>query len=181
MGVDLPTLVRRHKPQRRLRQLQYRDRADLPAFNDFDARAYRGILLDTNIYIFAAAGTLDAQSKVGLESILQHHSTVCLGEIAVGLANRDVASPTWRSERNYWEELFAKLPKARTYAPDAEIWSAAGILAGTLARLQGFQPYQRNVPIRLAQVDQPEVEANVRSHTYRPETMARLDSSGASH
>ena len=30
-----------------------------------------------------------------------------------------------------------------THAPDAETWSAAGIIAGTLARLQGFQPYQR--------------------------------------
>lgn len=34
-------------------------------------------------------------------------------------------------------------PISRTHAPDAEIWSAAGILAGTLARLQGFQAHQR--------------------------------------
>jgi predicted nucleic acid-binding protein len=27
--------------------------------------------------------------------------------------------------------------------PDADTWSAAGIVAGTLARLQGFQPHQR--------------------------------------
>ncbi|HVC62018.1 MAG TPA: hypothetical protein VND19_16855 [Acetobacteraceae bacterium] len=74
----------------------------------------------------------------------RHHCTVCLGEITVGLADRDVSAPRWPEERQYWEGLFAKLPRTRTYAPDAETSAAAGLLAGMLTRVQGFQAYQRN-------------------------------------
>ena len=27
--------------------------------------------------------------------------------------------------------------------PDAQVWADAGVIAGTLSRTQGFQPYQR--------------------------------------
>jgi predicted nucleic acid-binding protein len=143
MSVDLAGLLRRHKPEQRLQALRYRKRTVLPSFSDLDARSGVELLLDTNIYIFAAAGTLATRHKDKLEQILQHHCTVCLGEIAVGLANRDVTAAAWPSERRYWEDLFNRLPRNRTHAPDAETWSAAGVLAGMLARLQGFQPYQR--------------------------------------
>ena len=143
MSVDLAALIRRHKPEQRLQALRYRKRADLPSFSGLDVRSHAGLLLDTNIYIFAAAGTLATRHKARLEMVLQHHCTVCLGEIAVGLANRDVTAATWPSERRYWQNLFDRLPRNRTHAPDAETWSAAGILAGILARLQGFQPHQR--------------------------------------
>jgi predicted nucleic acid-binding protein len=86
---------------------------------------------------------LTGKRRDKLELVLQHHCTVCLGEIAVGLANRDVTAATWPSERSYWEALFNKLPASRTHTPDAETWSAAGLLAGILARLQGSQPHQR--------------------------------------
>jgi predicted nucleic acid-binding protein len=143
MSVDLAAVVRRYKPEQKRRPLRYRSRADLPAFTDLNVQSQRRVLLDTNIYIFAAAGTLSSHDRVKLEAVLQHHSTVCLGELAVGLANRDVSSATWHTERRYWEELFASLPKNRTHAPDDEVWSAAGLLAGTLARTQGFQRHQR--------------------------------------
>jgi hypothetical protein len=78
---------------------------------------------------------LTERQGVKLELILQHHCSVCLGEIAVGLANRDVSAATWPAERKYWERLFNKLPKNRTFSPDKDIWSAAGILAGILGRL----------------------------------------------
>jgi len=143
MSVDLAGLIRRHKPEQRLQTLRYRKRTDLPTFDDLDVRLHAGLLLDTNIYIFAAAGTLPARHRDKLQQISQHHCTVCLGEIAVGLANRDVTAATWPSERKYWQDLFDRLPRNRTHTPDAETWTAAGILAGILARLQGFQPYQR--------------------------------------
>lgn len=143
MSINLAALIRRHKPEQRLRSLHYRNRAQLRAFNDLDLRADNRLLLDTGIYIFAAAGTLSHQHKDKFAAVVQHHCTVCLGEITVGLANRDVSAATWPSERKYWAELFNRLPRNRTHSPDAETWSAAGILAGTLARLQRFQPHQR--------------------------------------
>jgi predicted nucleic acid-binding protein len=143
MSVDLAALIRRHKPEQRLKTLRYRKRAALASFSDLDVRSETEVLLDTGIYIFAAAGTLTGLRRDKLELVLQHHCTVCLGEIAVGLANRNVAASTWLAERMYWQDLFDSLPKNRTHTPDAEIWTAAGILAGTLARLQKYQPHQR--------------------------------------
>jgi hypothetical protein len=91
-------LIRRHKPEQKLQALRYRKRADLPRSVPH-VRSDTGFLLDTNIYIFAAAGTLAARNWDKLALVLQHHCTVCLGEIAVGLANRDVTAATWPSER----------------------------------------------------------------------------------
>ena len=143
MSVDLAALIRRHKPEQRLKSLRYRKRSDLASLSDNDVRPGTEMMLDTGVYIFAAAGTLTGKRRDRLELVLQHHCTVCLGEIAVGLANRDVAAATWPAERMYWQELFDRLRKNRTHTPDAETWAAAGILAGTLARVQRYQPHQR--------------------------------------
>jgi hypothetical protein len=51
MGVNLAAVIRRHKPEQRLRPMSYRRRADLPAFTDLDVRARPGLLLDTSVYI----------------------------------------------------------------------------------------------------------------------------------
>jgi len=143
VSIDLATLLRRHKPERRVKALLRRDRADLPLFNALTVRTGTRLLLDTGIYIAEAAGTLAPEQRARLARVERHHCTVCLGEITVGLANRDVSAASWPAERQYWEGLFAKLPRTRTYAPDAETWAAAGLLAGTLTRVQGFQSYQR--------------------------------------
>ncbi len=143
MSIDLAALLRRHKPERRTDALLRRDRADLPSFDTLTVRAGTRLLLDTGIYIAEAAGTLAPAQRERLARVERHHCTVCLGEITVGLANRDVAATGWPAERRYWEGLFAKLPRTRTYAPDPETWAAAGLLAGTLTRVQGFQAYQR--------------------------------------
>jgi predicted nucleic acid-binding protein len=91
----------------------------------------------------ASCCSTPTSTSKSLQRNCQPHCTVCLGEIAVGLANRDVTAATWPSERKFWQTLFNALPRNRTHVPDADTWSAAGIVAGTLARLQGFQPHQR--------------------------------------
>jgi predicted nucleic acid-binding protein len=112
-------------------------------FDDLTVRTGTRLLLDTGIYILEAAGRLSTEQRNKLARVERHHCTVCLGEIAVGLANRDVKAATWPDERAFWEDVFAKLPRGRTHAPDAETWAAAGLLAGTLTRMQGFQAAQR--------------------------------------
>src|SRR5208283_5152312 len=120
---------------KRLGALPSRARAELPLFDHLRVRSDTRLLLDAGIYIAQAADSLTSEQSDKLDRIEQHHCTVCLGEIAVGLANRNVSAASWPGERDYWEGLFAKLPRARTYAPDDEIWAAAGLLAGTLTRL----------------------------------------------
>ena len=97
---------------------------------------------DTSVYIHAAAGRLRPAARELAEAALMSHCSVCLGELAVGLANRDVTSPRWPSERHHFEEMFARLQATRVIVPDDGVWADAGIVAGTLARVQKFQASQ---------------------------------------
>ena len=45
--------------------------------------------------------------------------------------------------RAVYAEVLGSIPAGRLLTPDARIWTDAGLVAGTLARTQGFQPHQR--------------------------------------
>ncbi len=45
--------------------------------------------------------------------------------------------------QDHYAELFASIPASRLVTPDAQVWTDAGVIAGTLARAQAFQPHQR--------------------------------------
>lgn len=78
-----------------------------------------------------------------IDRSLLFHCSVALGELAVGVANANPARPSWPAIRDHYAELFDSIPTSRTLTPDDRIWAEAGIIAGTLARTQGYQPYQR--------------------------------------
>ena len=101
------------------------------------------MLLDTNVYIHRAAGRLPAALRDIVDQALLFHCSVALGELAVGVANADSARPTWPGLRDHYADLFEAVPATRLLTPDAQIWIDAGLIAGTLARTQHFQPYQR--------------------------------------
>ncbi len=98
---------------------------------------------DTNIYIMDYAGTLAPDVARMLQNALQYHCSVCLAELAVGVANYNPAAANWPVVRDLYANLFATIPDHRILMPDEETWIAAGIVAGTLARTQNFPPHQR--------------------------------------
>ena len=98
---------------------------------------------DTNVYIRAAAGTLPALVQDLVERALLFHCSVCLGELATGIANANPSLPSWSALRDHYLELFDSIPSARLLNPDAQVWTDAGVVAGVLARTQGFQKHQR--------------------------------------
>ena len=100
-------------------------------------------MLDTTVYIHRASGRLEAGLQAVIDRALLFHCSVALAELAVGVANADPASPNWPSLRDHYAELFASVPASRLLTPDAQTWIDAGLLAGTLARTQRFQPHQR--------------------------------------
>jgi len=71
------------------------------------------------------------------------YCSVALAELAVGVANADPTRPDWTMLQDHYGALFDAVPTTRLVVPDAEIWTDAGVVASTLARTQGFQPYQR--------------------------------------
>jgi predicted nucleic acid-binding protein len=143
LSIDLRNTLRRRKPERRRAQLTARRRSRLVGVDDFTPSGRALLMPDTNVYIQAAAGTLPVLVQGLVERALLFHCSVCLAELATGVANANPSLPSWPMLRDHYVELFDDIPRARLLNPDAEIWSDAGVVAGVLARTQGFARHQR--------------------------------------
>lgn len=108
-----------------------------------DASGPPALVLDTNVYIHWAAGRLDQRLRDLIDRTLLFHCSVALAELATGVANADQGRPGWPAVRDHYATLFASVPESRLLTPEAQVWADAGLIAGTLARTQGFQAYQR--------------------------------------
>lgn len=143
MSVDLRAALRRHKPDKHRAQLKPRRRNDLTAAADIGPAGRLMLVPDTNIYVMSAAGTLPEAARRLLERALLFHCSVCLAELATGVANLDPSMSAWRAVRDHYAALFDAIPDSRLIAPDSQLWLDAGVIAGTLARIQNFQQHQR--------------------------------------
>jgi predicted nucleic acid-binding protein len=74
---------------------------------------------------------------------LLFHCSVCVSELTTGVANGDPSHAAWKPLRDHYTALIATFLPTRLLTPDPQIWAEAGLIAGTLARTQSFQPYQR--------------------------------------
>ena len=101
------------------------------------------LVADTNVYINDANGNLPDEVMVLLERSLLFHCSVCVAELATGVAKGVPTHSRWAATRDHYAELVAAIPDSRLLTPDEEIWADAGLIGGTLARIQGFQPHQR--------------------------------------
>jgi predicted nucleic acid-binding protein len=140
---SLQNLLRRRKTDKRREQIQERGRKDLVAVEDLPTIGRASLLLDTTVYIMEAAGTLPTDAITLVERALLFHCSVCLSELATGVANADPAHPDWPKIRDHYAELIDTVPETRLLVPDAQIWLDAGVIAGTLSRTQSFQKHQR--------------------------------------
>jgi predicted nucleic acid-binding protein len=143
LSIDLRDALRRRKPERRRKQLRARHPSELISVEDFTPSGRVLLMPDTNVYIRVAAGILPALVQDLVERALLFHCSVCLGELAAGVANASPSLPSWPAVRDYYVELFDSIPSARLLNPDAQVWADAGVMAGVLARTQGFQRHQR--------------------------------------
>lgn len=144
MSTDLGALIRRRKPERRTAQLQLRNPSELISADAVTRAPGRPAhLADTTVYIHYASARLPSAARDIVRRGLQFHCSVCLSELATGLANRDTTRPRWSQERDHYIGLFDRIPPSRLLVPDDETWADAGLIAGALARTQGFQAHQR--------------------------------------
>lgn len=142
MSIDLRGTLRRRKPAKRRSQLVPRPREALLDLTALPSSPLF-LLLDTNIYINHAAGRLAPGVRDAIDRALLFHCSVALAELACGVANANPSRPGWLAMQDHYTELFACIPSSRLVTPDAQVWTDAGVIAGTLARAQGFQPHQR--------------------------------------
>ncbi len=143
MTIDLGVGLRRIKAEKHRTQLNPRPAVELVAASDVVGQGRPTLLLDTNVYIRSAAGTLPDAVPALLDRGLLFHCTVCVAEITTGVANADPAHPGWKALRDHYTALIASFPATRLLTPDDETWAQAGLIAGTLARTQNYQRHQR--------------------------------------
>ncbi len=143
MNTDLDASIRRRKPEKRLRQFATRPDTDLTSVADLPPSGAIALVADINVYISDAAGRLPPAVEALLDRTILFHCSVCVGEIATGLANGDPRHPGWKETRAVYDEVLGAIPATRLLTPNAQVWTDAGVVAGTLARTQGFQPNQR--------------------------------------
>lgn len=143
MSIDLKGAIRRRKPDKHRAQLKPRPRNALFEWTGLADAGPVALLLDTNVYINRASGRLGHPLQQIVDRSLLFHCSVALAELAAGVANADPGHAGWATLRDYYAGLFAAVPDSRLLTPDAQVWADAGLVAGTLARTQGYQPHQR--------------------------------------
>ncbi len=143
MSIDLGAALRRVKTEKRRAQILLRPRDALVAAEKITAPGRAALLLDTNVYIYSAAGRLAPAAAALVDRGLLFHCTVCVAELATGVANANPAHARWKATRDHYTALIAQMPATRVLTPGADTWALAGIIAGTLARCQNFAPHQR--------------------------------------
>ena len=143
MTIDFAAGLRRIKPEKQPARLSPRPPEELVAAADLAGDGRAAIVLDTNVYIQSAAGTLSAAAATLVDRGLLFHCSVCVSELATGVANSNPTHAAWRALRDYYNALITTFPPTRLLTPDPQIWAEAGLIAGTLARTQNFQRHQR--------------------------------------
>jgi hypothetical protein len=131
-------LLGRHDTTAWTRTLAYRARAELP----FDARAVSGatpVMLDTTVYLDAlkAPGLPMPIAALVARNVVLHCSIAC-AELAVRVGHLDPAHPLSARHRAPLVEILSRMVPARIVAPSADAWTEAAVVAGILARIQGF-------------------------------------------
>lgn len=143
MTIDFPAGLRRVKPDKNIAQLAPRTARELIAAMDIVGGGRSAVVLDTNVYIQSAAGTLPAAAAALVDRGLLFHCSVCVAELATGVANANPSHVGWKTLRDHYSALIATFPATRLLTPNPQIWVEAGMIAGTLARTQNFQRHQR--------------------------------------
>ena len=102
------------------------------------------MLLDTCVYLDAAADRLPDGVAALLPRAVLHHSSVCLAELTYGLGALDPRDRRSRANCQVLEDVVVRAQESgRIVVPDDSAWATAGMLAGMLARLQGYGREQR--------------------------------------
>ncbi len=140
--TDVGRLLRRLKPEKRRRRLTRRGVANLP-FLERLSPVPRVLLYDTTVYVDVLQGRFPGTAEVAMRAADGWHSTVTEAELIAlcGLINPD--DPRSPGTRKRIAAVIERRPAYRTVAPDREIWLAAGVLSGILARLQGYGQAER--------------------------------------
>jgi predicted nucleic acid-binding protein len=138
LGFELERTLRRLKPQRRAKPLVRRPDDEVPLLAA-EAGVGPPLLLDTTIYV----DVLQGRSPPDVDELLRlrtcQHSAVCLAELTRAFGRLDPNHPGTAAALEVLAVTLGDIPAHRLAAPNVEVWGEAGVLAGLLFRLGGYQ------------------------------------------
>jgi predicted nucleic acid-binding protein len=137
LSSDFERTLRRLKPEKRQQQLKPRDESEL-AFLGTSSDKPRTLLYDTTVYIDILQARFPTTGDAMLRAADAWHSTVTEMELAAIAGLLNPADARTRVIVREVRDIIDRRPAHRTIAPDREVWQDAGILSGTIARLQGL-------------------------------------------
>jgi predicted nucleic acid-binding protein len=136
LSSDFERAWRRLKPHKHGRQLRRRKESEL-SFLGAGSEKPRSLLYDTTVYVDVLQGRFPIVLEAILRSADAWHSTVAENELTAACALLDPAHANTRDVIKQIIAITDRMPPHRVISPDREIWRDAGILTGTIARLQG--------------------------------------------
>jgi predicted nucleic acid-binding protein len=133
LSSDFERTFRRLKPDKRLQELKPRPQSDL-TFLGTGKQA--SLLYDTTVYVDVLQSRFPAAGEIMLRSADAWHSTVAETELASACALLDPTHPDTPLVIKEIAGVINRISSHRSITPDRDIWCRAGILTGTIARLQ---------------------------------------------
>ena len=141
-SVSARTVLRRLKPEKRRGPLTRRSVSALP-FVEHASNLPRTLLYDTTVYVDILQGRFPEAGEAAIRAAGAWHSTVTEAELIAPCGFLIPGHPSIVETTRQIIAVIERRPAHRTIAPDREIWLVAGILSGTLARLQGYGRTER--------------------------------------
>ena len=142
MSSEFQGTLRRLKPGKHRAQLRPRAESELEFIGTTSHRPGK-LLYDTTVYIDILQGRFPQQGEAMLRATEAWHSPITEGELA---ATCGLLDPAHFQTLEIIEQVAAVIdrrPSYRTITPDPGVWREAGVLSGTLARIQGYGAEQR--------------------------------------
>lgn len=136
MSSEFHATLRRLKPDKHLRPLKRRPDSDLHFLGSGSRPAK--LLYDTTVYIDILQNRFPRDGELMLRATEAWHSPVTESELAAACGLLDPTHPGTRQIVTQIAGIIDRRPSYRTIVPDTDIWREAGILSGTLARLEGL-------------------------------------------
>lgn len=145
MSSDFEKALRRLKPEKHRQTLKHRSDAEL-TFLDLKSDRPRSVLYDTTVYVDILQGRFPDSGEPLVRATDAWHSTVAENELSSTCGLLDPAHPHTKDVIRQITGIVNRISQYRSLAPDREVWHDAGILTGTLARIQGLsKPDRRQI------------------------------------
>jgi predicted nucleic acid-binding protein len=142
LSFDVDATLRRLKPEKRTGALTRRPDADL-LFAEKAPAAGAPLLLDTTVYIDTLQKRLPEAVKALLRVRPLNHSAIAAAELAHAFGRLNPGHPDSAPTLQAIGDVIRNMPPHRLAGPSIQATVEAGIVSGTIARLHGLAPVDR--------------------------------------